>query len=151
MAKSIAILGGGPAGVVLASELATTHRFEIDLIEKEERLGGLHRSVAVGGLVYDIGSFAVETEHQFLRTFPRLYDLCIPVTYPRMSLTPAKRIDVYPLSLRGYLGDHGLVGLAMAACHLLTAKGRYRRRDSVSAFARYYLGDAMYVRSGLKS
>jgi protoporphyrinogen oxidase len=151
MGKRIAILGGGPAGVVIASELATAHQFKIDLIEKEDRLGGLHRSVAVGGLVYDIGSFAFETEHEFLRTFPRLYDLCIPVTYRRRSLTPAHRIDVYPLSLRGYLRDHGLGGLVTAACQLLTAKARYCRLDSVSAFARYYLGDAMYLRSGLKS
>jgi protoporphyrinogen oxidase len=150
MRTRVAILGGGPAGVVLANELATGGRFEVDLIEREDRLGGLHRSVALGGLVYDIGSFAFETGHEFLRAFPRLYELFVRVTYRRRSLTPSNRVDIYPLSLRGYLRDHGVGGLASAVAQLLTAKMRHRRRDSVSAFARYYLGDAIYVRSGLR-
>ena len=55
--QRVAILGGGIAGMSLASELASDNRFTVELIEQTAKLGGLPRSVEVDGLAYDIGFF----------------------------------------------------------------------------------------------
>ncbi|MEO6047721.1 MAG: NAD(P)-binding protein [Candidatus Kapaibacterium sp.] len=68
----IGILGGGVAGVVTARELSNDPDLEIELLEKEDSLGGLQRSVEINGAWYDIGAFVFDREHQLLRTFPEL-------------------------------------------------------------------------------
>lgn len=52
----LTILGGGLSGISLAYFLQNTNKFDkIDIIEKEERVGGLCRSITKDGYVYDIG------------------------------------------------------------------------------------------------
>jgi phytoene dehydrogenase-like protein len=149
--EEVAILGGGVAGVVLAQELAGDARFRVDLVERETRLGGLHRSVSAGGATYDIGAFAFESDHGLLHAFPGLRDVFVHTPYIRRSLTDKGTIDIYPLSLRGYVRDHGVRRLGSACLDLALSKVRHRRRDTLPAFVRYYLGDRMYRDSGLRN
>ncbi len=147
----IAILGGGVAGVVLARELANVPEISVTLYEIQPRLGGLHRSVAIDGLNYDIGAFLFDREHQLLKSFPVLYDHFVPVNHRSLVVTGSGTFDIYPMSMRGYLRDHGISSVAGDAIGLLASKFRCRQRDTLVAYIEYYLGKRIYRKSGLKA
>ena len=148
---NVAVLGGGVAGVVAANELARSGMFNVDLIERDTRLGGLQRSVRMGDLVYDIGAFVFDGEHQILRTFPELRDAFVLVAHTNMALRDSGRIDHYPLSIRGFIADNGRASVARAALDLAYSKIRHRRRDDLISYIKYYIGGTVYRASGLKN
>ena len=145
----VAVLGGGISGLMVARELADRPGTEIDLYERDSRLGGLLRSVRADGLEFDIGAFAFGHGHELLRSFPFLAGRMVPIHPRGMSVTPAGTLDGYPLTPRGFLRDHGVARAAVAGAGLLWGKVRHRRRDSVPAYARYYMGGPLYRWSGL--
>lgn len=147
----IAVLGGGVAGVVLARELSRTSTFRVDLLERQTELGGLHRSVRFDGAWYDIGAFLFDRDHALLKTFPILYDHFVPIEHRGLSLTRHRTLDHYPLSIRGYVRDNGVGRLIADLADLLRCKFAFHRRDSLAAYMRYYVGNSLYQRSGLKS
>lgn len=147
----IAILGGGVAGVVLARELANVPEISVTLYEISPMLGGLHRSVAINGLDYDIGAFLFDRDHGLLQAFPFLYDHFVPVNHRSLVITSSGSFDIYPMSMRGYIRDHGVTSVAGDAVNLLASKIRRRRRDSLVAYVEYYLGSGVYRKSGLKA
>ncbi|MEP7217836.1 MAG: FAD-dependent oxidoreductase [Bacteroidota bacterium] len=147
----IGILGGGVAGVVTARELSNDPDLEIELLEKEDHLGGLQRSVEVNGAWYDIGAFVFDREHQLLRTFPELYEIFIMVDHSNKAIKPGGNLDYYPMTLHGYARDNGVMGLIIAALDLAYCKMRYWKRDNLIAYIKYYIGGTIYERSGLRS
>jgi protoporphyrinogen oxidase len=147
----VAVLGGGAAGLLIAHELSLVPGLRVDLVERAPWLGGLHRSVSAGGLVFDIGAFAFEADNGLMRAFPRLRDVMRQVTYRSKSLNNLNYIDNYPMSIKGYVTSFGLPEFAAACADLVLCKARYRRRDTLPSFARYYLGRRFYHNSGLKS
>lgn len=151
MSRSIAVLGGGVAGVVAAAELARDGATDVFLFESQPELGGLHRSVDADGLVFDIGAFIFDTSHALFASFPMLREHFPLLEHHSLAITPAGTIDRYPLSPRGFLRDHGPLGLLRAGGGLLAAKLRHRRRDSLPSYLRYYLGEHLYRESGLQS
>lgn len=149
--RRAAVLGGGIAGIAVAAELADSGVYEVDLIEGAPRLGGLHRSVEVEGLHYDIGAFIYAEGHPLFALFPFLLDLCVRVPARHLSITPSGTLDRYPLTLRGYVRDHGVAHAAAAFADLAWCKWACRRRASLPEHLAYYLGRTMYVKSGLKT
>jgi hypothetical protein len=147
----IAVLGGGVSGVIMAKHLADKETFAVDLIEKQERLGGLHRSIRLEGLVFDIGGFAFAHEHELLRSFPFLYDRFVPVQVEWLSVTNSGNVCRYPITVQSYLRDNGPMGLLLAVVDLFISRIRYRKRDTVPSFAKYYMGEQIYLRSGLQN
>jgi protoporphyrinogen oxidase len=147
----VAVLGGGISGVVLAGELARDPRFQVDLIEKTPRLGGLHRSVTLGGAVYDVGPFLFGHNHRLFKTFPEVHDLLVPVHSKYVSITPRGTLDDYPMTLRGYVRANGWPHFAYACLNILYSKVRHVRRHTLTAHVKYYLGSAIYRQSGLKT
>lgn len=145
----IAVLGGGISGLMVARELADQPGAEVDLYERDTRLGGLLRSVRADGLEFDIGAFAFGHEHELLRSFPALAGRMVTIQPRGLSVTPAGTWEGYPLTPRGFLRDHGVARAAVAGASLLWGKVRHRRRNSVPAYARFYMGDALYRWSGL--
>ena len=146
----IAILGGGVSGLMVARGLAEAPDVEVHVLERDTRLGGLLRSVNAGGLEFDIGSFAFGHDDELIRAFPRLAHRMVTVATPQQSYTPAGTLDNYPLSLHGFVRDNGLMRSAVSAGDMLWGRIRYRRRDSVPAFASYYMGASLYHWSGLQ-
>lgn len=146
----IAVLGGGVSGVVIARELARTPTFRIDLLERNSELGGMHRSVEIGGAWYDPGAHLFDPDHPLLRAFPVLYDHFVPVRHCPLSLTRRYSLDAFPFSLRGYARDYGLGRLLADAADLALCRLRFRRRDGLAARMRYHVGNGLYLRSGLK-
>jgi len=151
MEKKIAILGGGVSGVCVAAELSKDKRFSVDLIEKESYLGGLHRSVRKNGYAFDIGLFLFQEDHELLRTFPFLVNDLVEVQPIHLTITPRGTIDRYPLTLKVFKEDNGWFGLLRAACSLAHSKCLYYKRDSVPAFAKYYMGAAVYRHGGVQN
>lgn len=145
----VAVLGGGISGLMVARALSDRPGTEIDLYERDVRLGGLLRSIRVDGLEFDIGSFAFGSRHELLQSFPSLSARMVPVRPRSLSVTPAGTLDTYPLTARGIVRDHGLARAALAGAGLLWGRVRHRRHDTVPAYARYYMGDTLYRLSGL--
>ncbi len=145
----VAVLGGGISGLMVARELADRAGMEIDVYERDTRLGGLLRSVRADGLEFDIGAFAFGHEHELLRSFPFLAGRMPAVQTRGLSVTPAGSWDGYPLTLGGFLRDNGPLRAAVAGAGLLWGKLRHRRRDTVPGYARFYMGGPLYRWSGL--
>jgi len=149
--RRVAVLGGGIAGVTAAATLAGSGAYEVDLIEAAPRLGGLHRSIEAAGLHFDIGAFFYTAGHPMFEVFPILRRLCPATTVRHLSVTPAGTLDRYPLTLRGYLRDHGLAHAVAAFADLARCKWTCRRRATLPEHLSYYLGRTLYVDSGLKT
>lgn len=147
----IAVLGGGVAGVILARELSRTPTFHVHLLERNSELGGMHRSLQVNDLWYDIGAFLFDRDHVLLRTFPALYDHFLPVEHRGLSLTRHNTLDHYPLSIRGYVRDNGPTRLFSDLVDLLRCKFRFRQHNTLAAYMRYTMGSRLYQQSGLKN
>jgi phytoene dehydrogenase-like protein len=149
--RRVAVLGGGVAGVVAAAELARAPGVDVVLYEKAAHLGGLQHSPMIDGAAYDIGAFIFTSDHELFRAFPGLDDVFQPAHPIHRSITPAGRVDDYPATLRGFVRDNGILYSLAALASLLYAKVRCRRRDTLSALVRYYLGSVIYNRSGFRT
>lgn len=57
--RKVIIIGGGLAGLSAAHELSQDERFDIHLIEKNNRLGGRIDSCTINGQTVDVGGFLV--------------------------------------------------------------------------------------------
>ena len=133
-----------------ANELSKNPAVLVDLIEKSDHLGGLHRSVDVSGLTFDIGAFIFHADHELLGTFPFLHDVFLPTRVRQVSITPRGRTCKYPITLLAYLQDNGPLSLCYSALEIAYSKLRYRKQRSVPSLARYYMGSTIYRRCGLQ-
>ncbi len=149
----VAILGGGVAGITLASELSKYSIFDIDIIEKSSVLGGLHRNVNIGNLNYDIGLFLFSSNYGLFEFYPEIVDLYVPVNCKllRSSLTSRGNIDRYPMSVEGYIEDYGLLKFFYACVEIIVSKILYCKRNTLSSWIKYYIGNSIYQDSGLKT
>ena len=151
MTKRIAVIGGGISGVCTACELAKDPRLSVDVIERASLLGGLHRSVCVDGLAFDIGYFIFGEKHDMFLSFPFLKDHFTQVQLRQRTITPRGSVDTYPLTVKTYSQDHGWLGVLYAALDLAVCKLLYRRRTNVPAYAKYHMGRAVYRNSGIQN
>ncbi len=60
--KSALIIGAGPAGLTAGYELLKTQNFSVEIIEKENQIGGLAKTVDYKNYKYDIGPHHYITE-----------------------------------------------------------------------------------------
>ena len=150
MKKSVAIIGGGLTGVVLAGRLAEKESFSVELFEKSSCLGGLHKSVTFKNMVFDIGPFVFPDPYIFLEVFPSVNRFFIPFQPELSVITPNNKFDKYPMSIKGYLKHNGYLVFLRSVIDLIVARFKYWKRSDVSSFARYYTGDLIYELSGLK-
>ena len=63
------ILGGGPAGLMAAYELARSGKYSVMILEKNNSWGGLSRTLHHRGYRFDIGGHRWFTKNQSLNTF----------------------------------------------------------------------------------
>lgn len=60
--KKAIIIGAGPAGLTAGLELLKTQKFEVELIEKDDQIGGLAKTITYKNYKYDIGPHHYITE-----------------------------------------------------------------------------------------
>lgn len=147
--KRVAVIGAGPTGLTAAKHLADAG-YMVDLLERTDRVGGLHRSVEIDGLHYDVGTFVFFEGHGLIEAFPSVKPMMVPINYAPRSITPKGNIDRYPFTFRRYLKDNGSGVGILSIANLLVAKARFRNPQTVPEFAYYYMGRTLYETSGLK-
>lgn len=145
----IVILGGGISGLCQARDLARTGK-RVAILEPFPHLGGNHKSWESDGLTFDIGAFFFTRGGPFLDTFAEVAGRLIDVQ-PRFGrLNPKGRLLTYPIKPRELRADLSLLDLALLPLDLLVSRLRHRHQSSAGQFARYYLGNIIYSRTGLK-
>lgn len=147
--KSVAVLGGGPAGLAVAKALAGIEGVEVDILEKSTRIGGLQHSVECEGLHFDIGTFLYFPNHGLFNAFPQIQPLFIPIKYAPTSVSPSGKMGAYEFTVGQFVAHNGILISFLAGLDLLASKFRCDREKSASEYARYYLGNTIYQRSGL--
>lgn len=149
--QRIAILGGGISGCIVAGHIAKSNEYEVVLFETNSTLGGLHRSKTIEGFTFDIGPFLFGERHALFEVFPFARDQMMTVKSRFQSLTCQGSIDSYPMSIRGYFRNHGVLHCILDCLSILGGKVRYRSRKTLPAYIKYYLGSRLYEESGLRS
>lgn len=152
----IAILGAGPAGLSAASYLLREQAEDsdgvsVEVFDREHHVGGLQRSFEYCGSHFDVGTILFFGHHGMLDAFPYLADDMVPIKYQPVSITPKGSYDRYPFTVKGFVKDHGIWTAATAGLDLLYSKLRFSAKNSVEAYARYYMGGVVFQRSGLKN
>ena len=75
----IAVLGAGPAGLSAARYLSDYRDVQVDVIEKEDHIGGLQRSFDFDGDHYDVGTILFFGHHGLVQAFPFLADEMVSI------------------------------------------------------------------------
>lgn len=149
MKQNIAVLGAGVSGLVAASELRKLGH-HVTIFEKSNRPGGLQHSINIEEYEFDVGTFLYNDRHELLKTFPFLFDVFVPVRHKSLSLTPTGRTDNYPFSLKQYYRNYGLLISIISIVNLLISKLKYRNYASLPEYTKYYVGEIIYLKTGLK-
>jgi len=146
----VAVIGGGIAGITAANELSKNPSFEISIFESQNTLGGLNQSVVINNLTYDIGAFIYSTDHSLFKAFPFLKNTYLPIEHYPISVKDKDKHDIHPLSIKGYWKNFGTINLLLSIISLCFAKIKYNNRRSLPEYCKYYLGERVYVKSGLQ-
>ena len=62
--KSVYVIGAGPAGLAAARELAGEDRFELFVLESDDKVGGISRTETYRGYYFDIGGHRFFTKNR---------------------------------------------------------------------------------------
>lgn len=62
----VLIIGAGPAGLTAAYELISTHKYQVTVIEKEDYVGGISRTISHNGYLMDIGGHRFYTKSSWV-------------------------------------------------------------------------------------
>ncbi|MGQ7846357.1 protoporphyrinogen/coproporphyrinogen oxidase [Granulosicoccus sp. 3-233] len=152
--RRVAVLGAGPAGLSAARYLSDHEHIDVTVFEQSENVGGLHQSFEVQGQEgreFDVGTILFNEKHGLLAAFPHLAEQMIAVRYAPRAINPQYSIDRYPFSIGRFVKDNGVFRTGIAVADLLFSKLRYRSRQSVPDYCKYYMGGTVYKRSGLQN
>lgn len=106
--KKIVIIGGGPSGCSAAAQALKSGFQQVVVLESSMNLGGLHKDIEINGLHFDLGAFFFWNHHQILKLFPGVRQYLVYAESSRhLSLSDYYHVDQYPLTLKGYVNDHG--------------------------------------------
>ena len=130
----VAVLGGGPAGLTAAHELARRGRRAV-LLEADDQLGGLARTVERDGFRFDLGG------HRFYTKSEEVFSLWSELLGDDLLLRPRQsriywrgRFIEYPLRAGEVMRRVGPIELARCAASYARAVARPGRRRSAESF-----------------
>jgi protoporphyrinogen oxidase len=146
-AADVVVLGGGPAGLAAAWELAS-HRASVLVIEKHSRTGGLCRTDRRDGFSFDQGGHRFITRDQEL--FERVTSLLedrLHVAERRSVIRIGEREYRYPLEIGEVLRGEGPLRIARILGSYLAARllGR-RETPSFEDWVKRHFGHELYSR-----
>jgi protoporphyrinogen oxidase len=149
----ITILGGGISGAAGAKYAVDKGVSDVCLIEKDIRLGGLHKDIQLEGHHYDLGAFFFPGFHTIFNLFNIKDKMCYIDDFNSLSLTNQGNLDSYPVTMKGYIKEKGLPNLCFDILGLI--KYRIQWKLSGSQFKttddelQYYFGP-FYQKTGLR-
>lgn len=135
----VAVIGGGPAGITAAYQLAKGGA-EVEVFEAGETVGGLSRTLDLWGQKVDLGP------HRFFSQDPRVNQLWLEVVGQDYRMVDRltriyyrKRFFEYPLRPANALWNMGLANAALCLGSYLKEKTRLNSRAS-STFESWVVG-----------
>ncbi|NJN10177.1 MAG: NAD(P)-binding protein [Richelia sp. RM2_1_2] len=151
---NLTILGGGIAGAVAAKYAKEKGFNNIELIEKDVKLGGLHKDIEIDNLHFDIGAFFFDASHTVLQVFDlKKYMWQIP-EFNCLSLTNKGNLDLYPVTMKGYIKEWGFHNFCLDASKLIITRIQKtlnsQNWNCVDDELEYYFGP-FYRKTGLRS
>jgi protoporphyrinogen oxidase len=121
--KTAIIIGAGPAGLAAARQLVNTQHFQVHVLEKADKVGGISRTESHNGYLFDIGG------HRFFSRDPVITGLWQEML-GRDFLTVRRRSRIfyrrryfsYPLNLWETVGNLGSMESLISCLSYLKAK-----------------------------
>lgn len=147
---NIAILGGGISAAYLSKKLASSNNVDVHIFEKDNHLGGLLNSSIVENQIVDIGPFFFPFDVSILELFPGISDFFFPYTPYYTITTPKLSIDKFPLTIKQFVKDNGYHSLALIVLSIITGRLLYLSKSNSETYAKFWIGDYLYRKSGLK-
>ena len=99
MKPKVYILGAGLTGLTAALHLLRTGRFDVELIEKNDRVGGLATSYDLGPATFDFGPHAFHSQQRHIIEFYRqLMRGKFYEAEKNVAILFQKRLYTYPLN-----------------------------------------------------
>src|SRR5438128_10961346 len=144
----IAVLGGGIAGATLAAELSKSDAIDVTIFEKDDVLGGLHRSSRIEGCTYDIGTFVFPGDHEMFASFPGIGRAFTRIEFQPAAIRKKGSIDRYPLSISGYVRDFGVAEAVRSGLDLVRHRWKRNRPTPLPEHIARFTGNRIYVNSG---
>jgi protoporphyrinogen oxidase len=148
----LTILGGGIAGAVAAKYAREKGFKDIELIEKDTKLGGLHKDIEIDNLHFDIGAFFFDESHTVLKVFDLKNYMWQIRDFNCLSLTNKGNLDSYPVTMKGYIKEWGFNSFFLDALQLVVDRISKNSNNwsCVDDELEYYFG-AFYRKTGLRS
>jgi protoporphyrinogen oxidase len=149
----ITILGGGIAGAAGAKYAVEKGVSDVCLIEKDTKLGGLHKDIQLEGHHYDLGAFFFPEFHTIFNTFNIKDKMYYVENFNCLSLTDKGNLDAYPVTMKGYIKEWGLPSFCSDILGLITHRIQWKLSGNQFKTAddelQYYFGP-FYRRTGLR-
>lgn len=153
------VFGAGTSGMVAGSMLSG--RFEgrasenasVLILDEYPKIGGNHINVDIGRYTFDIGSFFFSENSRFFKHFPELiplYENRDPGTYSTARITPDLKIGRYPFDFKLDVWGHGPLMPLRYVASALYGRMFFNENCSAEDFARHWIGDRFFQKSGLK-
>ena len=90
--KKAIVIGAGPSGLTIAYELLKSKKYNVKIIEKDSRVGGLSKSYLFNGNRVDIGGHRYFTKNDRVQ---KLWDDILPIGKEKMLLVPRNSHILY--------------------------------------------------------
>ncbi|MAQ85201.1 MAG: hypothetical protein CMH12_18405 [Maritimibacter sp.] len=146
----VVILGGGVSGCI-AAQLLASEGLETAIVEPLARPGGNHQSWDHDGMTFDVGSIFFRTGTPFLRMFPFLTDICVPVTPALQRIVDDGGLLKYPFDFHGDFGDRAALEKLMILGDITWNRLWQRRPGTAREFVHHRMGTRLGRTTGLLS
>jgi len=143
------VLGAGASGLVAAKLLQKQGATHIALIDEYDHIGGNHIDRHIEPFTFDIGSFIFYDKSPFFEHFPELLSCYTPVEIHIGRITPSGDISSYPLSISKEVFAKGPIEICWTILSLSAARLFRSKPTNAGDFARFWIGDRLYQKSGL--
>jgi protoporphyrinogen oxidase len=149
----ITVLGAGIAGATAAKYAVQKGISDVCIIEKDTRIGGLHKDIQFQGHHYDLGAFFFMGYHTIFDVFNVKDKMCYVEDFSCVSLTNQGNLDAYPVTMKGYIKEHGLMSLCSDIFGLLSYRIKWNLKGkqfkTTDDELQYYFGP-FYQKTGLR-
>jgi protoporphyrinogen oxidase len=147
----VLVLGAGASGLVAAKLLQKQGATRIALIDEYNHVGGNHIDRHIEPFTFDIGTFIFYNNSPFFDHFPELLSIYTPVEINFGRVTPTGDVSFYPLSISKEVLAKGPIEICWTILSLFAARLFRSKPTNAGDFARFWIGDRLFQKSGLSN